>query len=1215
MNGLRATSPAADRLDDPRMRASKGDGPVAVIADPEDRGGPGNGLPSLTPFDAAFQLTRSNLSWTSAPGQPATVNYAFRLSATTLPDGAFGFSRFSAEQIAATELALAAWSDVANITFSRVNDLGSQYSNSATILFANYASGFDGAAAFAYLPGSANAAASAGDVWVNSSLSYNASPQMFGYGQLTLVHEIGHAIGLSHPASYNAGGGQTFSYGNNAGYMEDSNQYTVMSYFSERETGADFRIDRNGPAFYASAPMMDDIIAAQRLYGANLDTRTGDTVYGFNSNADRPWFSATAGSPLVFCVWDAGGIDTFDFSGFAQGGVIDLRQGAFSSVGGMIGNVSIVVGVVIENAIGSAHDDTMRGNSGDNRFESRGGSDSVDGGLGLDTLVLVGARSDYSLFWNGSTGYLQGFGKLITFANIEFLQFSDQTIAPASGAGVRVSGDLTDDIASGTVFGDTIYGAGGDDVIDGGRGDDALSGDAGDDVLTGGDGDDSLSGGMGLDRLDGGAGVDTVLFDTTEHRVVVDLEAGTATQAGLTEVIEGFENVTATDGNDVLIGDGAANRLIGGNGADRLEGRGGNDWLAAGAGGKSGGAPDIIKTSTQTNDSISTAVALTAFDLGPRHDVANATTVPHASVRATAHGGLEYYAVSAAAGETLTFDIDAAAFDSTLRIFDAAGNELARNDDAASDAGRAGTDSGLSHTFAVAGVYYIQVGEWAASVGAGFTSGGIGPGQTYVLHVSSPRATPVPIVSTGSFLDGGDGADTLRGGSGADTLIGGSGDDVIDGFGGGLDIIDGGDGDDLISWTGGATVDGGAGSDTVVYSGDRSQYTITVEDGVTHVAGPMGLDRLTGVERLRFADAVTDSTGAILVNEVTGTVSADTLEGTSYADSIRGFEGDDVINGGAGDDFIDGGAGLDTAVFHTGYFASNIIVDTVDGVTVVGSIMGTDRLVNVERLQFYNATLIVGAGGGQYYGRGDGDDWVEATEHDDQIESRDGADTLFGHGGDDVIQAGDGDDLITGGAGNDRIDGGAGHDIVEVSGAFSEYRLLQDGDDFILKGPDGRDNLTGIEVVRFADGRVLELNRLYGADGDQQDRDGGRIPETLLSDVFPDSGPPLVLPPARNPEPPADKRRDGAEILPGIGAGKDGDAPLVLPGVNQGAGFAARNADQPQVLPGPGDLDAFTLEPAAHARVWPGWTLAIEDEGWVADRPLDPGRSTDDWGL
>src|SRR6185312_6306334 len=173
-----------------------------------------------------------------------------------------------------------------------------------------------------------------GDVWVNSTLSYNASPTVGNYGGQVLVHELGHAIGLDHPSDYNAAAGVTITYAADASYFEDSRQYTVMSYFDEFNTGGNF-----GP-LYSAAPLMDDIAAAQLEYGPNMATRTGDTVYGFHSNADEPWYAINSSlSKTVFAVWDAGGNDTFDFSGYSQTQTIDLRPGFFSSVGGLTGNV------------------------------------------------------------------------------------------------------------------------------------------------------------------------------------------------------------------------------------------------------------------------------------------------------------------------------------------------------------------------------------------------------------------------------------------------------------------------------------------------------------------------------------------------------------------------------------------------------------------------------------------------------------------------------------------------------------------------------------------------------------------------------------------------------------------------------------------------------------------------------------------------------------
>ncbi|HEY1073995.1 DUF4214 domain-containing protein [Brevundimonas sp.] len=469
-------------------------------ADSRGAGAAPNGKPSLTTADAALQLTRTGASWLA--GQPlgsgVTVSFAFRSNApTTMPTDTGGFSQFSAAQIAATLLALQAWADVANIRFVRVDD-GNGYSDNATMLFSNYSSGHDGAAAFAYMPGSSSTGSASGDVWVNNTLSYNATPVQLGFGVQALVHEIGHALGLSHPATYNASQDENITYSQHATYYEDSRQYTVMSYFSESNTGGSFA--RN----YASAPLLDDIAAIQRLYGANMTTRIGDTVYGFNSNAGQPWFIATsATASLIFSVWDAGGVDTLDFSKYSQNQVIDLRQGHFSNVGGLIGNVSIAMGAVIENAIGGAGADTLIGNSASNRLVGGAGNDDIDGGAGSDTAVFSGNRSAYTIDTSGPKIVVTGPDGTDTLVNVEFLQFADQTIATSTDSGL---------VLTGGAGAETLTGSERNDQIDGGGGADTLIGLGGADYLAGGDGDDILIGGKGGDTLVGGAGVDTAVF-------------------------------------------------------------------------------------------------------------------------------------------------------------------------------------------------------------------------------------------------------------------------------------------------------------------------------------------------------------------------------------------------------------------------------------------------------------------------------------------------------------------------------------------------------------------------------------------------------------------------------------------------------------------------------------------------------------------------------
>jgi Ca2+-binding RTX toxin-like protein len=122
----------------------------------------------------------------------------------------------------------------------------------------------------------------------------------------------------------------------------------------------------------------------------------------------------------------------------------------------------------------------------------------------------------------------------------------------------------------------------------------------------------------------------------------------------------------------------------------------------------------------------------------------------------------------------------------------------------------------------------------------------------------SPFADAMYGVSGNDSLSGLGGDDHLLGGDGNDTLIGGQGADLLEG-GAGADTLSGGtENDTLDGGTGADTLDGGAGSgDVARFSGDSSDYIITDPGGgVLTISGPDGVDRLSGVERLAFADGV-----------------------------------------------------------------------------------------------------------------------------------------------------------------------------------------------------------------------------------------------------------------------------------------------------------------------------------------------------------------------
>ena len=260
------------------------------------------------------------------------------------------------------------------------------------------------------------------------------------YSFQTYVHEIGHALGLGHGGNYN----NNASYEQDALYLNDSWATTIMSYFDQRENT--FFAARSFSRVFAISPMQGDIVALQQAYGAATSTRTGDTIYGVGNNTGRAIYGVddavrgSNGNLLAFTIVDHGGNDTLNYSTFSADQRIDLNPETFSNVGGSIGNMSIARGTVIENAVGGSGNDTLIGNAVANRLTGWTGNDSINGGANVDTAVVRGTRSQYTVTQT-STGVFRVVGPdgTDTLTAVEFLQFDDQTLRLRPGTGVSVN--------------------------------------------------------------------------------------------------------------------------------------------------------------------------------------------------------------------------------------------------------------------------------------------------------------------------------------------------------------------------------------------------------------------------------------------------------------------------------------------------------------------------------------------------------------------------------------------------------------------------------------------------------------------------------------------------------------------------------------------------------------------------------------------------------
>jgi serralysin len=188
------------------------------------------------------------------------------------------FKPFTAIQQAAVTSALAMYSSVSNLTFTKITESSSQ---SATL---RYAESDTPSTAYGYFP---STSPQGGDAWFNNSTHWYDNPVPGNYAWLSIMHETGHLLGLKHPQDTSGVFGAIPA-------SLDSLEYSVMSYrsYAGASTSGGYT---NGTFGYPQTLMMYDIAAIQHMYGANFNFNAGDTVYKWSPATGQEFINGISG--------------------------------------------------------------------------------------------------------------------------------------------------------------------------------------------------------------------------------------------------------------------------------------------------------------------------------------------------------------------------------------------------------------------------------------------------------------------------------------------------------------------------------------------------------------------------------------------------------------------------------------------------------------------------------------------------------------------------------------------------------------------------------------------------------------------------------------------------------------------------------------------------------------------------------------------------------
>ncbi|MGB2831422.1 MAG: calcium-binding protein [Methylotenera sp.] len=615
-----------------------------------------------------------------------------------------------------------------------------------------------------------------------------------------------------------------------------------------------------------------------------------------------------------------------------------------------------------DNLVGDANNNILDGGVGDDVLEGMGGIDILNGGVGADTAsyahatAFVAASLTTGLAGFASAGDASG----DTFNSIENLA--------GSSYNDTLIGDGSINTLSGGGGDDVLEGLGGADILIGGTGNntasyehaaigqtvsltnstlntgdaagdtytniqnltgsgfiDNLTGDGSSNVLNGGAGDDVLEGMGNADILNGGTGIDTASYANSSTFVAASLTTGLAgfSSSGDAggDVFNSIENLTGSNGNDILIGNSfvsgvssGVNVLSGGAGDDILEGMGGADVLDGGTGNNT--------ASYEHSASLGAGVGVIASLATPATNTGDALGDTYINIQ----------------------NLTGSAFDDTL-TGDVNNNILLGGDGNDTLSGGAGTDN----------LYGGNGNDNLTDdgVGAGILDGGAGDDIITLTGVDAVNNIVV-------------------GGTGIDTLVWGSS------VGGQRADFDMKLGTVTYQFGGFGVKTNFTGIENVTATGTNSTYVYASNDNNIITGG-------TGNDWVDYRYATGGIYANLATGVVTGGSGNDTLiridnlyAGTYYDDVLIGNSGDNWIRGITGNDVIDGGAGFDT--WYIDWNGDTVVASLLStaqnaalGIVMKGDAAG-DTVTNIEAIYSYysgNGGAIYGdAVSNQLYGNG-----------------------------------------------------------------------------------------------------------------------------------------------------------------------------------------------------------------------------------------------------